>query len=94
MAFIGTQVALNSVTPTALYAFNATNPGSVTDPVPVVVSCAASDIYVGGPNVTTSTGYLLKAGNALSLQVFGSSEILYAIVAGSTPSASVLLGRQ
>ena len=93
MAFIGTQVALNSSTPTALYAFNATNPGTTGDPVPVVVS-ASADIYVGGPAVTALTGYLLTAGSALSCQVFGTSEILYAIAGSATPTAYVLLGRQ
>ena len=93
MAFIGSQVALNSATPTALYAFNATNSGTTGDPVPVVISCQ-SDIYVGGPAVTALTGYLLKAGSPLSMQVLGSSEILYAIAGSATPTAYVLLGRQ
>jgi hypothetical protein len=93
MAFVGSQVALNAVTATPLYAFEATNSGTKDDPVPVTILCTSA-IVVGGPGVTAATGFALPAGIPINLQVFGSSEILYAIVSTGTPSVSVLMGRQ
>lgn len=93
MAFIGTQVAL-SATAAVLYAFSATNSGTKDDPVPIIVSCGF-DIYIGGSAVTTGNGFLLKANTPLALQVFGSSEVLYAVTAdGAGHTGYVLMGRQ
>jgi hypothetical protein len=95
MAFIGSQVALNASTATALYAFEAGPPvlsGSNQDPIPITILCASA-IYIGGSGVT-SAGFILPANTPLNLQVFGASEILYALAESATPIVYVLMGRQ
>lgn len=93
MAFVSSQVALNASTATALYAFEATNSGTKDDPVPITILCGSA-IYIGGSGVTSANGFVLPANTPLNLQVFGSSEILYALAESATPTAYVLMGRQ
>ena len=93
MAFLPSQVALNASTATALYAFETNQTGTKDDPIPITIICATS-MYLGGSAVSTGNGFLLPANTPLNLQVFGSSEILYAIASASTPTCYVLMGRQ
>ena len=93
MAFISTQVALATTPAVVLYAYETNQTGTKDDPIPITIICASA-IYVGGSNVSSSNGFLLPANTPLNLQVFGSSEILYAISVAATPTAYVLMGRQ
>ena len=97
MPFAGSQVALNSSTPTPLWTWETGQGGTplsgrVDDPIPISIVCA-SPIYLGGSGVSAS-GYLLAANTPLNLQVFGALEILYALAETGTPTVYVLMGRQ
>jgi len=94
VAFVSTQVALNTSTPTALWtAFAVGNAGSAGDPIPVVIICSAAT-YIGGSAVSSSNGFALPANTPFSTTVFGTSEVLYAVSASAAPSMDVLMGRQ
>jgi hypothetical protein len=49
----------------------------------------ATDAYVGGSGVTSSTGFLLKAGAVLSFDL-GSADVPYGITASGTTTVHVL----
>lgn len=49
----------------------------------------AADVYVGGPGVTTATGYLVSAGAELAMDL-QSGETLHAVAASGTVVVSVL----
>jgi hypothetical protein len=98
VAFVSSVVALNDSTPTALWAFEENTAGEAIagnnqDPIPITLYCASA-IYIGGPAVDSTDGYVLPANVPISLQVFGAGEILYGLSESSTPSVYVLMGRQ
>ena len=70
--------------------------GSTTDPVPVTIKNedGSITIYIGGSDVSSTKGQSLVAGGSISYNLYGSSEIPYAIAASATPVVSVLCGRQ
>ena len=102
MAFVGSQVALSTVA-APLWAFESLpatestlQSGTVQDPIPVVVICSSA-MFLGGPTVTNTgadVGALWPANTPLAISVHGDLEVLYAILASSTATAMVLMGRQ
>jgi len=96
--FVSSVVALNDATPTALWAFEEDTAGEAIagtnqDPIPISLYCASA-IYIGGPAVDSTDGYVLPANTPLALSVFGAGEILYGLSESATPSVFVLMGRQ
>jgi hypothetical protein len=69
--------------------------GSTQDPLPCRLrnADAAAVVWIGGPDVSATKGTSLKAGETLTMNLYGSSEIPYAFSTG-TPIVEVLLGRQ
>lgn len=57
------------------------------DGTSLALRCPAADIYLGGADVTTTTGYLLPAGEAFGFDLAG-TDVLYA-VAAATQTAHV-----
>lgn len=54
-----------------------------------------TDCYIGGSGVTSTTGYLLKAGTSLQELTVKSGELLYAVTAtGSTTVGALIAGAQ
>jgi hypothetical protein len=101
MALASRQVATNAVTavPLLVQGSGASQfkniAGSIQDPLPIIIqNNSAILIYIGGPDVTTSNGFPLAAGQSLPMALYGTSEIPYAIAASATPSISILAGRQ
>ena len=99
MPFVGSQVALSTVA-APLWAFESLpatestlQSGTVQDPVPVLIICPSA-MVLGGPTVTAAAGFIWPANTPLAITVHGDLEVLYAILASSTATASVLLGRQ
>ena len=70
-----------------------TNSGRLDDPVPYLVTFSAA-VYLGPTGVTSSTGALYPANTPLALRFFGSNEQLFAVDAGTSVTAYVLVGRQ
>ena len=70
--------------------------GSLQDPLPLLLQNLDNtiDIWIGGEDVSTTKGWLLVPGASIPMQLFGSSEIPYAIAASGTPVIAVLVGRQ
>ena len=70
--------------------------GSLQDPLPIILQNldAAINIFIGGPDVSSSNGYALAPGASLPMQLFGESEIPYIVAASGTPTLAVLCGRQ
>lgn len=62
-------------------------------PGPAIIKSSA-DVYLGGADVTTSTGFLLAAGDIISDLELTPSETLYGIVASSTATVSVLTNKR
>jgi hypothetical protein len=65
------------------------------DELPIAVrnTDASNPVYLGGSGVTSSTGFLLKAGESMTFNVVG-DDSLYAIATGATVTVSILVGRQ
>jgi len=84
MAVVGTQVTVSN-TATALES-------SITaDGVALLVRNRGSvAVYLGGPAVTTATGYQLDAGEAVSLEGESNPLGVYGITASSTAVCHVL----
>jgi len=99
MAFATAQVATSATLAVPLYTFEAEssasylNSGAAQDPVPACIFCT-SNIYIGGPGVTSSNGYLLLANVPFPMTVLGNSEVLYVAANAGTPTVYVILGRQ
>lgn len=55
----------------------------------VKVPAGGQVVYIGGANVTTTTGYPLAAGETLSLDIEG-DDVVYGIVAATTQAVNVL----
>jgi hypothetical protein len=97
MAFNSAQITLVANTATPLLVQGSTGTkflnisGNVTDPLPVAIQVASGTVYVGGPNVSASNGFLLTAGVPLIFNVY-SNDIPYAY--GSAVAVSVLVARQ
>lgn len=91
MAFFSSQVSVG-VGATPLFTFS-NNTGSLNDPVPFMVQNppGGTNVWVGGPNVTTNNGYLLTTGREYTFSII-SGEVLYAIAA-TTQTVYVLQGR-
>ena len=73
------------------------NLGSLADPIPVQLKNidGAITIYLGGPNVSTSTGYPLLAGASISFGfVAGDDNAVYALAASGSPKLAWLALRQ
>ena len=71
--------------------------GANGDELPVIVrnTDATNSIYLGGTNVTTSNGFLIKAGESLPMVTMGSDAAgLCAVASGGTVTVAVLIGRQ
>lgn len=49
---------------------------------------ASISIYIGGPTVSTSTGHLLKPGEAFSAEDY--SGAIYAVAASGTPTVTTI----
>lgn len=102
MAFKAARVTLNSSTATALLALGSgagqfpNIGGTASDPLPIQIQNidGAITIYIGGPAVTAATGYPLAPGQVFTANLYGSSEIPYAIGASGGPIAAILAGRQ
>lgn len=71
--------------------------GSINDPLPVQLKNidATNTIYIGGPAVSSSTGYPLLAGQSIST-AWLQQEVttLYCVASASTPILAVLTARQ
>jgi hypothetical protein len=99
MAFTSFQVATSATLAVPLYTFETEETtaylqsGSANDPVPICIF-STSNIYVGGPGVTSSNGYLLLANVPFPMTVLGNSEVLYVAANSGTPTVYVILGRQ
>lgn len=55
----------------------------------VALPAGGSTVFVGGPAVTTSTGFPLAAGSSLALDLAVGDEV-YAVVASGTQTVNVL----
>jgi hypothetical protein len=108
MALSARQITLVASTITPLLVFGTGTgttfksiSGSVQDPLPVRLrnQDASVTIWIGGPDVSASLGTSLKAGETMTMNLYGgsspsvTSEIPYAFSTG-TPVIEVLLGRQ
>lgn len=56
----------------------------------VVNNSGAVSVYLGGPTVSTATGYALAAGVVSPRLELGTGEALYAVVAAATSTLGVL----
>lgn len=54
----------------------------------VQLRCPTTDLYLGGSDVTTSTGYLVPAGDTFGADLMGTDR-LYAVVASGTAEVHV-----
>lgn len=61
-------------------------------PGPATIKSSA-DVYLGGADVTTSTGFLLASGDTFDFDL-APSETLYGIVASSTATVSVITNKR
>jgi len=92
MAFAANTIA---VTATASVAFSTTRAGTLQDPIPFVIlnpTGATQTIFIGGPTVTTATGFPIPAGQSFSGSILDSN-VPFVIGAG-TSTANYILGRQ
>jgi hypothetical protein len=97
MAVSSGQVVISSSTPTNVAVSGQINLGSLGDPIPCQVKNidASITIYLGGPAVSTSTGYPLLAGASISFGfVAGDDNALYALAASGSPKLAFLTLRQ
>ena len=83
MAFTSAQKSVTTADPLALTSKGRKATIRNTD--------ATNSVFLGGPAVTTATGYELKAGQVLQLDGF--MDDLYAIATGATVRVDVLQGR-
>lgn len=69
--------------------------GNIQDPLPIVIQNldAAITMWIGGPDVSATTGIELLAGQSMPMNLYGESEIPYVFAVG-TPIVAVLVGRQ
>lgn len=102
MALSARQITLVASTPTPLLVKGngtgttfKTAVGHVNDPLPVQIKNEdpTAVVWIGGPDVSATTGQSLNAGQTMTMNVYGESEIPYAFSVG-TPIISVLCGRQ
>jgi len=71
--------------------------GAVSDPLPLQIKNidASITIYIGGPNVTSSNGYPLLAGQSISSSWLQNEvTTLYCVAASGTPILAILTARQ
>lgn len=66
-----------------------TPPTTDAKPGSSVLVRPAADVYIGGPGVTTATGYLVAGGSELAMDL-NSGETLHAVAAAGSVSVSVL----
>jgi hypothetical protein len=100
MAFSCRQITLvgSTATPILVQGTSGTKfeniTGSVQDPLPVYISVpTGSTVYLGGSDVSATTGILLPTATLTPLGLYGANEIPYVYSTG-TPIVSVLCGRQ
>jgi hypothetical protein len=69
--------------------------GTLQDPLPILLQNVDSSntVYIGGPGVTSSTGYPLAPGGSIPLSLYG-SDIPIAISIAGDPAIVILAGRQ
>ena len=91
---IKTNAISVGTTPTKLYVGGSSG-AEPTLTVPMVVrnNDASVAMYVGGADVTTASGFPVKAQEYTSFDV-AAGDIMYGIVASGTVEARVMIGRQ
>ena len=97
MAVLSGQFTTSAVTAGTIPVSPTPGVGSLIDPIPVQVKNmdATITVYLGGPGVTSSTGYPLLAGASISFGfVAGDEDALYVIAASGTPKMAWLALRQ
>jgi hypothetical protein len=71
--------------------------GANGDELPVIIrnTDGTNPVYIGGTTVTTSNGFILKAGESLPMVIMGhDADGLCAVASGGTVVVAVLAGRQ
>jgi hypothetical protein len=71
--------------------------GSVGDLLPTIIRNidATNSVYIGDDEVSTTNGFLLKAGESFPVTWLGSdAAYLWCIAAAGTPVVAILAGRQ
>lgn len=71
--------------------------GAVGDELPTLIenTDATNNVYLGASGVTSSTGFLLKAGATLPISWLGSdATTLFAVATGASVTVCLLAGRQ
>lgn len=76
-----------ATTPTAL---NSVDTSGITGSGIAGKNMSAVEIFVGGADVSTATGYPVAAGAEFSLDFESSAEIAYAIVATGTAEVAII----
>jgi hypothetical protein len=103
MAFASAQVSVATTGHTPLIVQGSSTgefeniSGSIDDQLPAIIENmdGTNSVYLGGLNVTTSNGFLLKAGAAIPMQFVGTdATTLCAVATGAAVTVGVLLGRQ